>query len=826
MHPSPSEMLAAALAWHEAGCSVVRTAVDGSKAPDGAWKHYQAQAADRDTVAAWFATGHPGIGVVTGAVSGHLEMIELEGRAVAEGYGDRLVKQLAADGAPDLVARIAAGYCEVTPSGGVHLLYRVDGGVDGNLKLARRLGEDDPATGRPRVEVLIETRGEGGYVVVAPSHGGVHPSGRAWNTVSGSPDGILTISAEERDTLHLAARALDELPAPAPMPDPVPLDRERRPGEATPGDDFSARATWAEVLEPHGWTVARVYGDRTYWTRPGKAFGISAVSGGGEGDYLYVWSTSTELPAETAMSKWRAYAMLAHGEDFAAAASALRRKGYGTPTAPPEPTRPVLTVLPSLSGTVAVLEDRPDEDSAGDVLAGETFVHSDDGNALSLVDAYGDRVRYCPERGRWLHWTGRRWEWCPPGGGIVREFVKVLARALPSDSSADTRHKQRTLSAIGTTAALTQAETDTRVVVALSELDAHVFELNTPGGIVDLRTGAVVPADPARLHTRMTTVTPDPAADPARWHNFLADTFAGHDELPGYLQRLVGYSTAGIVHEHLLPFLYGGGANGKGVFLETVQKVLGDYATTAPAGFLMSRTYASHETEIARLAGARLVACSEVNERDKFDEVRVKQLSGGDTLTARFMRQDHFTFVPSHTLWLMGNHQPAVHSGGYSFWRRLRLIPFENTVPEHKRVDDLQGILAAEHGPAVLAWIVAGAVAYFADGLREPETVRAATAEYEHEQDGVARFVEEVCHLGGGVHVQIRMGEVRDAYERWCHSEGVAPVSTTAFGRTLRSRFGVGDTRTGRAKYYTGIALLSGEDDENRSPRYERLDLS
>lgn len=810
-------MQAAALAWHDAGCSVLRVALDGSKSPIGLWRQYQDIPADRDTVDAWYCDGHPGIGVVCGAVSGGLEMLELEGRAVAGGYWGRLLAGLADLGASDLVTRIAAGYCEATPSGGIHLLYRVAGGeVDGNLKLARRPASSDPTTGRPRVDVLIETRGEGGFVIVAPSHGPVHPTGDPWLTVSGAPSSIITLTAAERDTLHVAARALDEMPPPTPIPDPPVLDRDRRPGELTPGDDYTARTGWPEVLEPHGWTVARVSGDRTYWTRPGKAHGISAVTGGGAGDYLYVWSTSTELPAEEAMSRWRVYALLNHGGDFSAAASTLRRRGYGTPI--PEPTRPVLTVLPTASGSVAVIaepattHDRP--------VTAETFVHSDDGNALALVDAYGDRIRYCPERGRWLHWTGQRWAWCPPGGGIVREHLKAIARALPSESSADNRHKQRALSAIGTTAALTQAETDPRVTVALSQLDAHPYELNTPHGTVDLRTGVLTPADPARLHTRMTAAAPDPDADPTRWQRFLADTFAGHPELPAYLQRLVGYSASGIVREHVLPFLHGSGANGKGVFLESIQRVLGDYATTAPSGFLMAQTYGSHETEIARLAGARLVVCSEVNERDKFDEVKVKMLTGGDTVTARFMRQDHFSFTPSHTLILMGNHQPAVHSGGYSFWRRLRLIPFEHTVPEDQRVDDLQGILAAEHGPAVLAWIVSGAVAYFSGGLGEPTTVSAATAEYEHEQDSLARFLEECCHLGGGEHVRILMSKMRAAYERWCHTEGVSPVSSTAFGRTLRSRYGVGDARTGRAKSYTGIALIA-EDDADGSSRYE-----
>jgi putative DNA primase/helicase len=220
------------------------------------------------------------------------------------------------------------------------------------------------------------------------------------------------------------------------------------------------------------------------------------------------------------------------------------------------------------------------------------------------------------------------------------------------------------------------------------------------------------------------------------------------------------------------------------------------------------------------------VVCSEVNERDKFDEVKVKQLTGGDTLTARFMRADHFSFTPTHTLWLMGNHQPTVDSGGHSFWRRLRLIPFVNTVPEDKRIDDLQGILATEHGPAVLAWIVAGAAAYFAGGLCEPDTVSVATAEYEHEQDSVARWVDECCLVGGGEHVVSKVAAIREAYERWCHGEGVRPVTPVMLGKTLRARFKVGDDRNKSSRYYTGIALLADTDSEDTtSPRFESLEF-
>ena len=821
-----TDTLTGALAWHDAGCSVVRAAVDGSKRPDGPWKQYQEQRAPRETVERWFAGGHPGVGVVCGTVSGHLELLELEGRAITEGVFQRMVAACDELGVGDLWRTLTATCAEASPSGGLHVFYRVPDGVAGNTKLAQRLAREDEYTdeehelaakGKTIVRGLIETRGEGGFVVAAPSHGAVHPTGKPYTFIAGNPTTIPTITGEQRDLLHIAARTCDQLPAPAPIPDVTVLDARRGDGGVSPGDDYNARGSWTELLEAHGW--ARVWGDRarTYWRRPGKQFGISAVTGGAEGDYFYSWTTSTVLPAEEAMSKWRVYAVLEHGGDFHSAAKTLKGQGFGQ--APPPPTRPVLTTVPMSSGSVdgnTARVHQPDEQGHTGVA---TLEYSDDGNALALVDRFGACIRYCPERGRWLHWTSNRWEWCPSTGGVIREYAKQIARALPDDDAAAMRHKQRSLSAIGITAMLTQAATDQRIVVALDELDARPYELNTPGGIVDLRTGTTIPPDPTHLHTRITAAAPDPDADSSRWLQFLADTFEGHDELPSYMQRLVGYSVTGVVRDHILPFLFGGGANGKGVFLETMRAVLGDYATTAPSGFLMAKNYAGHETEIARLAGARMVVCSEINEGDRFDEAKVKQLTGGDALTARFMRQDHFTFTPTHKLWLMGNHQPSVTSGGHSFWRRLRIAPFLNTVPEEKRVDDLQGILATKHGGAILHWIVTGAAAYFTGGLQEPDSVRAATDEYAKEQDTVARFVADRCHIGGGTQVKVKVGTLRAAYESWCADEGDPPVKPRTFGLTLRTRFGIEATRTNRDRFYVGIALLSErDDDEDASP--------
>jgi putative DNA primase/helicase len=806
-------LLETALTLHREGYTPLPIKPDGTKSPAVRWTPYIDTQPTIAEVTGWFTRIEAdGIGVIAGAASGNLEMFEAEGRAI------HLIPQLAQlmtdHDAAELWALINSGWVEITPNAGMHWHYRVsDGPARRNTKLARRPATDTELADKPdeKIKVLFETRGQGGFTVLAPSNGRTHPTGKGWRRVHGGPDTCPVITSEQRDLLYAVTSLLDETPT-----EPEPAYREPGPvpavGGLRPGDDYNARASWDDILGSRGWEKQPRPGF-VAWRRPGKTDpGISATTGRNEHDRLYVFSSSTEFDTEKPYSKFAAYALLEHGGNYADAARALRRAGYGPEPGNVVPLTQLIAGVRPVTGQLATVTSLPAPNPAPPTA--RTLDRSDDGNALRLVDTYGDRIRYCPDRSRWLIWDGVRWHWQESGGGAIRELAKHIARSLPDTDSSALTHKRRSLGAVGTSAMLVQAATDQRITIRIGELDAHPWELNTPAGILDLRTGELMPADPTRLHTRTTLCPVDPDADMSRWEAFLADTF-GHDAaLISYLQRLVGYSAIGLVGPHVLPFCHGSGGNGKGVFLESVQKVLHDYATAAPAGFLMATAYASHETEIARLAGARMVICSEVNEDDRFDEAKVKQLTGGDTLTARFMRQDHFTFVPTHQLWLMGNSQPAVRSGGRAFWRRLRLIPFEQEVPDEKLVDDLQGIMAREHGPALLAWIVAGAVEYAKNGLQEPASVKSATAEYAHDQDTVARFLEERCILGGGQAVLLKASIVRAAYERWCVDVGEQPVTTKAFGLALRRR-GVDFTRSKTSRFYVGITLVG---DENASP--------
>jgi putative DNA primase/helicase len=222
-----------------------------------------------------------------------------------------------------------------------------------------------------------------------------------------------------------------------------------------------------------------------------------------------------------------------------------------------------------------------------------------------------------------------------------------------------------------------------------------------------------------------------------------------------------------------------------------------------------------HSEEMARLQGLRLVVASEVNQDAKFDEAKMKELTGGDTITARYMRQSFFSFEPTHHLWLMGNHQPQVKAGGDSFWRRLRLVPFLHKVPEEKKIENLAKILVAEEGPGILAWIIQGAIDVFAGGLRPPAAVMAATQVYAEEEDQLGRFLEECCLIGGGEQVKLETKKLRAAYESWCHAEGEKPLSSSPFGRELKQR-GITSKTTNSKRFYVGLALLTTDEDDSR----------
>lgn len=439
---------------------------------------------------------------------------------------------------------------------------------------------------------------------------------------------------------------------------------------------------------------------------------------------------------------------------------------------------------------------------------------TDLGNARQLVHLRGHTLRYSPSRSSWLTWTGQRWQISEDDAPAIEAAV-LVAESLPHTSDVEQAWKRKSANRSGLENMVAIARRDRRVRVTADHLDAHPMLLNTPSGTVDLTTGAQRPHAPAEHHTKITAVGYDPAMSTPRWDRFLTDTFGGNVDLIDYLQRIIGYACTGRVTHHILPFLHGAGANGKSVLTSVITRLLGDYAITLPANVLIAAKY-GHDSELARLAGARLATCSELPEDGRFDEQKIKMLTGGDRITARFLYSNPFEFTPSHTLILSGNHQPTVKMGGNSFWRRLRLIPFEHIVPENARIDGLDDILIRDEGPGILAWMIEGAAAAMG-GLRDPQSVLDATAGYEAEEDSFGQFVEDCLHLAPGSQmVKIEGTKLRGAYASWCRANGISEVSAQAFGREMRRRTGAPVRAIHGKRWYLGVTLIDTESDDSR----------
>ncbi|MEU9529359.1 phage/plasmid primase, P4 family [Streptomyces sp. NPDC048210] len=458
--------------------------------------------------------------------------------------------------------------------------------------------------------------------------------------------------------------------------------------------------------------------------------------------------------------------------------------------------------------------------------AGEATQHgllpdtlTDRGNAKLFVKLYANDYRHVPGMG-WYRWDTTRWQideddtvvWA--AGDLAESIASSDPRGLYTTQALQ-QHRRRALSTTGMNAMLTQAKSAPGMVLNAARLDADAYALCTPDGIVDLRTGLLKTPDPNKdFHSRSTSVGPRPSPTP-RWNCFLTDTF-GNDaegtEMIEFLQLLLGYSVTGDVGGQVLPFLFGSGKNGKSVLLDVLMKLLGDYADAAPPGFLMARPYEGHPTDLAELHGRRVIVCSEVKHGDKFDEARVKLLTGGDRIKARRMRQDFFSFQPTHKLWLLGNHRPEVGTGGFAFWRRMRLIPFTRVVSDDRKIDNLADILVTEEGPGILGWLIDGARRYLAGDkdLTGPERVRIATTAYAETEDHTGRFFEECCTLGPELRAE--QTGLYTAYRTWCQEEGAPAMTSRAFAARARELAGLASPKemilSNQRKYYPGIGLL------------------
>lgn len=441
------------------------------------------------------------------------------------------------------------------------------------------------------------------------------------------------------------------------------------------------------------------------------------------------------------------------------------------------------------------------------------------GNAERLIHYHGAWLRYCTVWKKWLVWDGHRWH--VDTNGAVNRKAHATIRAIKQDSKgikkndklkdAMESHAKRSSTKYEIDAMVDIAKDLIGVSITPEELDANPMLLNCKNGVVDLRTGDLIPhTDPTCrgfLCTNLTPVKYQPGARCPQWEKFLDRIFAGDTALIEYVQRMIGYGLTGDVSEKALFFLHGEGDNGKTTMLEIVRRLLGPYAGMVQIETLMNKSQdAARQQAVARLYGKRMITASESEEGQRFQESTIKAITGMGRLMGRRLYENAFEFDPTHKLFIDANHKPDIRGTDHAIWTRMHLVPFGVIIPKAEQDRKLTQKLREEL-PGILAWAVRGAVAWQRDGLERPAAVERATEVYRSEMDIVSIFLTECCaKISDGSEGST---DLYSAFKNWCADAGNAdPLTQTAFGIRL-GKLGYQTRRSGAGNRWMGVRLTT-----------------
>lgn len=441
----------------------------------------------------------------------------------------------------------------------------------------------------------------------------------------------------------------------------------------------------------------------------------------------------------------------------------------------------------------------------GDILAGEYYIRD-----------HRERLRYCPERGSYLGWNAKHWEWASHDDAIelgketagkLFDLAKGIMQAGDADKGGKAmRFAARYHSIDGLTAMVRTAKSAKEIRVNFARLDADAEMLCARNGYgIHLRTGQAFPPDRAKFFTRVAGVDYDAEATCPQWQAAMLAMFEGDQETVDFLQRAIGYTATGYNNEEVFFCCFGHGENGKSVMQDTLTFVLGGLVCTGDVGaLLVSR---KNDTRIpnalAATAGARMLSLNETVGGDELDTRSLKLLAGREPISARFLHQEYFSFVPTATPWLRTNHRPIVKDDTHGTWRRIVPIPFRHQFTDADRIPDIEHKLRAE-GSGILNWIIAGAVQYFKQGLNIPTSIRREAQGYRSESDVLGQFLEEQTTADPTFRGD--QAAVWSSWRNYCASNGHHPGTKNSLSRRLKER-GFPEWKSNGRRFYRGLAM-------------------
>jgi P4 family phage/plasmid primase-like protien len=439
------------------------------------------------------------------------------------------------------------------------------------------------------------------------------------------------------------------------------------------------------------------------------------------------------------------------------------------------------------------------------------FEYSDLGNSRRLIAKYGANLKYNNTDGNWYRWNGTCW--LKDEKNHVFEYTKLIVDELKivdfnSPSANDqVRHFKKSGDRSRLTSMLALAETVPGISKLTTDFDQDHYKINLQNVVYDLKTDTTKPHDRELLQTKLMPIDYEPDAQCPKWIEFLEDVTDKNYELISFIQRALGLTLCGDGLEEILFFAFGTGKNGKSIFFNVITSLFGSYFMKAPTSMIIMKKADGIPNDIAMLPGARLVVPGEIEEGKRLDEAVVKDLTGNDVISARFLHKEFFKFKPTHTLWLYGNHKPLIRGSDEGIWRRICLIPFKVTIAPEKRRDPsdlVDDILTEKSG--ILNWMLDGWADYTQKGLQQPSIVTHESSRYRTDQDILGLFFEDVCLDDPSTHVVAT--EIYEMYEFWCKENREHPIKNRTFYAKIEERgYEKGILPKGRTRIFKGLDL-------------------